>query len=159
PTPAPCTERDWQVLTALARCALTAEQILKLSATFPRPFPTLRKVRWRLRVLGRRRRLVPPLVRTWRYATARPSSPNYYTLSRLGGQLVTGGVATLPPSAFRAVALARQRHTRALADFVVHTLTAAHRAGVRVTNCYRENELRLEIGGQGLCPDDAFELA
>ena len=111
-----------------------------------------------MRALARQRRLVPPLVRTWRYATAGPSSPNYYTLSRIGGLLLGDGRCTLPASAFNSVAIARQRHTRGLSDFIVHTLTTAHRANVEVANWYRENDFRLEVGCQRLFPDAAFDL-
>jgi hypothetical protein len=54
--------------------------------------------------------------------------------------------------------VARQPHTRALADFIVHTVVCAHRGDVLIGEFWRENELRLESQSESLYPDCAFQL-
>ena len=111
------TARDLDILTALARCPLTSEQLLKLSETFAHPFTDLRRVRERLQIL-----VAAGRVRQWRYATADRGAPNYYSLSPLGYRILHGEDA--PPPAKRShgpIGIARQHHTRSLADFIVHT--------------------------------------
>ena len=129
--------------------------MLKLGATWAEPFTVPRTLRDRLQRLS-----AGGVIRTWRYATMQPGQPeNYYTLALAGHQLLHG--PDVPPptkSCFSAVALARQPHTHALADFLVQTMTSARGAGVSVRNWHRENSLRLEIGGEYLFPDGAFEL-
>ena len=41
--------------------------------------------------------------------------------------------------------MARHHHAHALSEFVVHTLVAAERRGIRMVNFYRENTLRLDV--------------
>ena len=100
-------------------------------------------------------------MRSWPYAIAnRGSPPDYYRLTPLGFRLLHGEHA-LPPSKrhFSEVSIAHHHHTHCLADFVVHTLVAAHRRTIRVAHFYRENSLRLHVGADVfLCPDCAFEL-
>lgn len=148
------TPRDLEILTALDHCPPTARQLLKLSRTFECPFPNERRVRDRLQALSDSGR-----VRLWQYATAGRGAPNYYTLSPLGYRLLHGEGA-IPPTkrAFAPVGLAQQHHTQSLADFIVHTAIAAHRAGVRFTGFYRENTLRLSVGEECLYPDCGFQL-
>jgi hypothetical protein len=52
----------------------------------------------------------------------------------------------------------REPHTRALADFIVHTAVAAHDAGIQFTGFARENTFWLRVGGDTLFPDGAFQL-
>ena len=152
------TSRDEEVLRGLALCPLTAAQLLTLSQTFRQPFPSLRKVRARLRVLAARHQHVAPLVCTWQYATAGINPLNYYTLSRLGFQMVFGPEAEGSAAYVRPVAIARQRHTQALADFIVHTSVAAVRVGVAIAEASRENTVRLDVSGGSLYPDYSFTL-
>ena len=134
---------------------VTAEQLLKLSETFPFPFTTERRVRERLQILcdcGRVRR-------SQYYATAGRGAQNYYTLTSVGYRLLYGDEATPPTKRyFGDIGVANHYHTRCLADFIVHTTVAAHRAGVRLANFYRENTLYLEVGDERLYPDCAFQL-
>lgn len=148
------TTRDLDVLTALARCPLTSDQLLKLSATFARPFTDLRRVRERLQILTAAGR-----VRQWRYATADRGAPNYYTLSPLGYRILHGDDAVPPAKrSFSPIGIARQHHTRSLAEFIVHTAVSAHCTNVSLSGFYRENTLRLSIGDESLFPDCGFQL-
>ena len=86
------TSRDFEILAALDRSPLTAEQLLKLSETFTLPFTTERRVRERLQILcdcGRVRR-------SQYYATAGRGAQNYYTLNRVGYRLLYGDEAAPP---------------------------------------------------------------
>jgi hypothetical protein len=148
------TPRDLEVLAALDRTPLTVEQLLKLSRTFERPFTDARRVRERLQQLAQSGR-----VRRWRYATAGFSAPIYYTLSRLGYQLLHGP-DEVPPArrSFGPVGNARQHHSRSLADFIVHTAVCAGSAGWSLVGFCRENSVRLRVGDDHLYPDCAFQL-
>jgi hypothetical protein len=98
-------------------------------------------------------------VRRWHYATAGRGAMGYYTLSPRGFRILHGHDSPPPRShTFAPVGVACQAHTRALADFLVATFVAAHRAGVAVTGFRRENALRLELAGACLYPDAAFTL-
>ncbi len=148
------TARDLEILTALDRCPLTAEQFLKLSQTFAVPFTDERRVRERLQQL-----VAAGRVRRWLYATAGRGALGYYTLSRLGHLLLRGDEeAAAARRAFGPVGIARQFHTLRLADFIVHTATSAHRAGLKLSGFYRENAFRLTVGQESLYPDCAFQL-
>lgn len=148
------TPRDLEILAAINRCPLTAEQLLKLSETFALPFTDKRRVRERMHVLATSGR-----VRRWQYATAGRGAPNYYTLSPLGHRLLCGDDAPPPAKrAFSAVGISRQHHTLALAEFIVHTALLAHRAGIRFDGFCRENSIRLDADEDSVYPDCAFQL-
>lgn len=148
------TARDLEILTALDRCPLTAEQLLRLSQAFAAPFTAERRVRERLQQL-----VAAGRVRRWHYATAGRGALGYYTLSRLGHQLVRADeAAPAAKRAFGPVGIARQFHTLRLADFIVHTAVCAHRAGLKLAGFYRENACRLTVGSESLYPDCAFQL-
>jgi hypothetical protein len=149
------TGRDFDILTSLDRTPLAAEQLLKLSRTFAQPFGSLRMVRERLQGLGS-----AGWVRSARYATtSQGAGQNYYRLTRQGYGILYGEQAKAPTKRyFSPLSLARQHHSRSLADFIVHTIVAAHEDGVTFTDYYRENTLRLSIGGECLYPDCAFQL-
>lgn len=148
------TARDLEILTALDRCPLTAEQLLALSVTFADPFTSERRVRERLQQL-----VAAGRVRRWLYATAGRGALGYYTLSRLGHQLLRSDEdAPAAKRAFGPVGIARQFHTLRLADFIVHTAISAHRAGLTFAGFYRENAIRLTVGSESLYPDCAFQL-
>ncbi|MBI3464568.1 MAG: replication-relaxation family protein [Planctomycetes bacterium] len=148
------TDRDIQILLALDRCPLTLRQLLKLSEAFPTPFTSYRRVHQRLQSLCE-----AGWVRLWRYASASGGAENYYTLSPQGFHYLHGVDCELPgPRRFSAVGLAREPHTRALADFIVHTLVAAYRSNVLIGDFWRENDLQLNVDGESLYPDCAFQL-
>jgi hypothetical protein len=149
------TARDIEILRALDLGPLTALQLKTLSQIWPEPLQAQRTVRDRLQQLTKAK-----LVRVWRYATTFPCQPtNYYTLAREGFRLLHGPDAQPPTKGhFSEVALSRQPHTRALADFIVHTHAAAHASGVELARFRRENSLRLQVGGASIFPDAAFEL-
>jgi hypothetical protein len=149
------TIRDLEILRALDLTPLTAAQMMRLSAIWNEPFLSQRTVRDRMLRLVTCR-----LVRVWRYSTTFPCQPtNYYTLSRAGYQLLHG-LDAAPPSKqhFSEVALSRQPHTQALANFIVHTHVAAQAGLIEITGFRRENTVRLEVGGAALFPDASFEL-
>lgn len=148
------TARDLEILTALDRCPLTAEQLLKLSQAFAVPFTTERRVRERLQQLYAAGR-----VRRWLYATAGRGALGYYTLSRLGHQILHAeDREPVAKRSFGPVGIARQYHTLRLADFIVHAAVCAHRAGLKFTGFYRENAFRLTVCDESLYPDCAFQL-
>jgi hypothetical protein len=148
------TPRDIEILAALDCCPLTALQLLKLSQTFEHPFTTERLVRARLQILSECGR-----VRRSQYATAGHGTQNYYTLARTGYQLLHGPDAVPPTKRYFApIGFSREPHTRALADFIVHTAVAAHHANVAFTGFARENTFWLRVGDDTLFPDGAFQL-
>lgn len=149
------TERDIDILTALDRVPLTAQQMLSLSETFSHPFESDRNVRDRLQAL-----CDAGWIRFDLYALpSNGASPKYYFLTRVGYGILHGP-RSLPPTKrhFSPLSISRQHHTKALADFLVHVLRSAHRAGVCVTEFYRENTLKLSIGDDTLYPDLSFQL-
>lgn len=149
------TPRDEEILTALDRSPLTVEQLLKLSATFAQPFTSDSRVRGRLAALR-----TAGWTNRWQYATTdRGGAPDYNKLTLAGYRLLYGADAK-PPSkrAFAEIGVARQHHSRALADFIVHTLVAAHSENLAVLDFARENSIRLPVGDEALFPDAAFRL-
>ena len=149
------TPRDLEVLAALDRCPLTAQQLLKLSRSFCLHFTTERRVRERLQQLERQHWL-----NSWLYATAsRGGSPSYWKLTRDGYCVLHGTDAVLPKRRdFEEIALGHHHHTMSLADFIVQTFVAAHRLGIEVRYFARENSVRMEAAGSVLYPDCAFQL-
>ncbi|MGC3971612.1 MAG: replication-relaxation family protein [Pirellulales bacterium] len=149
------TTRDHEILTALDRTPLSAGQLLTLSCTFATPFGSLRMVRERLQSL-----CSAGWVRSARYATtSQGAGQNYYRLSRTGYGILYGERAAPPTKRyFSPLSLARQHHTRSLADFIVHTIVTAHRGDIAFTDFYRENTLRLTVGSECLYPDCSFQL-
>jgi hypothetical protein len=147
--------RDIDILTALARCPLTAEQLLKMSQTFQQPFKHERNVRRRLQDLGE-----SGWVCSWQYATnSRTCGPKYYRITPATFRLLNGPDARLPRRRhFGEVAISRQAHTRALSDFIVHMLVAAHAADMTCDEFYRENLYEVSVGEESLLPDCAFAL-
>jgi hypothetical protein len=149
------TPRDRDLVQALDRCPLTVRQILKLSDTFSYPFTYERRVQERLQCLAAAGR-----VRRWRYATAGQGALSYFKLTPVGYRLLHGPDAM--PSGrnlFRPVGIAREAHTRALAEVIVHLAVGAYRAGIAIENFCRENTVRLRVGEDNLYPDAAFELS
>lgn len=148
------TSRDLEVLSALQHSPLTARQLLKLSETMQLPFTDERRVRARMQVLAEQ-----GWAKKHCYATTGRGALSYYKLAKLGLQLLHGEDAAVPSKRFFApVGMARQHHTMCLADFIVHTTVAAHRAGIRIAGFYPENTIRLAVGEDSLYPDCSFQL-
>jgi len=148
------TPRDQDLFQALDRGPLTVRQLLKLSSTFGHSFTTERRVQERLQRLCAAGR-----VRRWRYATAGQGALSYYTLSPIGYRLLHGADATISGRGlFGPVGVARQAHTQALAETIVHLFVGANRAGIPIDDFRRENALRLNVGEESLYPDAAFTL-
>lgn len=149
------TARDIFLLRALDWGPKTARQLLKLSTTWSEPFIALRTIRQRLQYLSEAR-----LLKTYRYAGIGLSGQEqYYVATRTAYRLLFGPDETPPTNGYAApVGLARQPHTRALSDFLIHTIVAAHRHGLAVEGVCRENYLKLEGAGDSIRPDSALEI-
>ena len=150
------TPRDVDILTALDRTPLTVEQLLKLSQTFEHePFYSIRSVQDRLNKLRQ-----AGWLNSWPYArAARGTPPDYYKLTAEGYRILHGPESpAVGKRHFTENSVAHHHHTHALAEVLVHFHVAAHRAGTRVVNFYRENSLAIEAAGETLYPDGAFEL-
>jgi hypothetical protein len=148
------TARDQQIHEALALTPLDTHQLLKLSATFLQPFTSDRKLRERMQ-----QHTAAGWIHTFAYATATPGMLNYYKLSATGYRLLHGPHAVLPKrAAFHEVSLGLQRHTRHLADVIVHTNLHAARLGLRIFDQRGENQLPLTIGDRTQKPDYSFSL-
>lgn len=145
-----------EILLALDRCPLTVQQLLKLSQSFrEQRFTSSRSVQDRLRKLR-----LAGWVRRWTYATAsRSGAPDYYKLTLLGYRLAYERNAPPPTKGyFNEIGIARQFHTHALSEFVVHTVVAALQQGIEVKDFSPENTLRLQVAQDTLFPDCGFEL-
>lgn len=149
------TARDQQIHEALTLTPLDTQQLLKLSETFMQPFSSARKLRERMQ-----EHAGAGWVRTFAYATTTVGAVNYYKLTPAGYRMLHGPEAVLPKeSAFRDVSPALQRHTRHLADIIVHTIYHAHVGGIRIHNQIGENRLTLALGDRQQKPDYSFRLA
>jgi Replication-relaxation len=149
------TPRDSDLFQSLERRPLTVQQLLKVSRSFSYRFTTERRVQERLQRLCAAGR-----VRRWRYATAGQGALSYFTLSPLGYRLLQGQDAIAPPRGLVGpVGVARQAHTMALAEAIVHLAVGAHATGVALQEFRRENAVRLTLGEESLYPDSAFALS
>ena len=148
------TARDQQIHEALAITPLDTQQLLKLSQTFDQPFTSDRKLRERMQQHAR-----AGWVHTFAYATTTAGLHNYYKLGADGYQLLHGPDCAFPKrAALREVSLGLQRHTRHLADVIVHTAVHAKRLGVELVNQRGENQLPLSLGDWTQKPDYSFQL-
>ncbi len=148
------TDRDRDIAAALSRTPLTAAGLLQYSQTFRQPFTNDRLLRRRLQRLRD-----AGWVRCWPYASTSPASANYYKLTPAGYRMFNGPAAPLPRrSFFNPVSMALQQHTQHLANFIVATTVAAHRAHVSLADFYGENTLKLSLDGENARPDCAFRL-
>ncbi len=148
------TERDVEILSALERFPLTAQQLLKLSKTFVMPFTDERRVRERLYALVAAKR-----IRQFRYAIAGPGAPAYYMLSSEGYGLLHGPNAP-PPSkrAFHELSVSRQAHAYYLAEFLVHFMVQCQQLGHTVVEFDREHHCALRLGEEAIHPDAGFQV-
>lgn len=146
--------RDRELLTALDVSPLDARQLARLSVTFREPFTSEKFVRRRMNRLRE-----AGLVVHFHYQTDCVGTAKYYKLTRDGYRFVAGPDKALPRrSYFAAVSPSLQKHTRSLADFIVHTLTAAHLQNVKVPSFYGENRLELTHGERSMRLDAAAQL-
>lgn len=160
------TPRDRDILSALDRCPLTANQILKLSETFSLQFSTDRGVRDRLFTLASRGLILP-----CQYALPGQGLRNYYVRTLEAWKCLRSDDEVVRPGhrGFEPLSLSRLPHWQALADFVVHTFCAVHRAGLyeagdgfagllQSIDFHPENALKLTVGDEQRFPDCAFLL-
>lgn len=148
------TDRDLAVLEALDRVPLTVRQLAFLSSTWPQPFTTTQKARERLRELA-----AAGLVRYWPYARFTAGQPEFYFKLTADGFRFLHGASDAPSRVrFRPVGLALHPHTYCLAEFVVHTIVAAERAGITLLRFDAESSLQLHAGEAAVSPDASFTL-
>lgn len=148
------TDRDRAIHAALRLAPLDARQLLKFSETFDRPFTTDRKVRERMQ-----EHQAAGWTTTRVYATAGVGLLNYYQLAPAGHRLLAGPASALPQrSFFRPVAPALQRHTRDLADVIVHTAVHARRLGCPLADQLGDRQCMLTLGERAQRPDHAFRI-
>lgn len=150
------TDRDDDILAALVRCPLTAEEILQLSQTWLQPFSSLRRVQERMQDLTAAGQL-----QAWRYATTGQGGGRlYYKLTLTGYRTVMQDDQIEPPTKrfFHEISPGRHRHQRALSQFIVQTYLAAHQRGIKVTDFHPENTFRIDCGARPLWPDARFTL-
>jgi hypothetical protein len=149
------TARDQQIHQLLAITPLDTKQLLKASVTFEQPFTTDRKLRERMQ-----EHETAGWIYRFSYPTTTTGTANYYRLSAIGYRMLNGPDASLPKqSAFREVSPALQRHTRDLADVVVHTNVHARQLGIEILEQVGENRLTLVLGDREQKPDYSFRLA
>lgn len=149
------TARDKQIHQLLSLTPLDTWQLLKASETFELPFGSDRKLRERMQ-----EHVAVGWVHKFSYPTTTTGIVNYYRLSATGYRLLHGPDAVLPhKSAFRDLSPSLQRHTRDLADVIVHTSVHAHRLGFKLLEQVGENKLSLVLGDRQQKPDHSFRLA
>lgn len=147
-------DRHFDLLGALAWGPLSTRQLVKLSQSWPEPFPNDRQLRSQMQRLARER-----LVVARPFAMLTSGNPeNYYQLTPSGFRLLFGDVPRSSASLFKPLPLARQAHQRALMDFLAHTAVAAHRAGAELVDLHPENSLVLSTGLESIRPDATFAL-
>ena len=148
-------ERDIDILVAIDRCPLTADQLFQLSETFCRPFTDKHGLRRRLRQLE-----FGSLLRSRPYSVCSTGrSPNYYKLTPKGYRQIYGLKSPLPkPRYFRSISHGHHHHTKSLSDFIVHVSRLAFRHGWSIENFQRENSVRFEAAGRPLLPDACFQI-
>ncbi|MCA9041896.1 MAG: hypothetical protein KDA65_16195, partial [Planctomycetaceae bacterium] len=145
-----------EILAALLRCPLTAEEFLKLSQTWNHSFGSLRRAQERLKQLTAVGQL-----HSWRYATTGPGGGRFYYKLTLAGYrtVLQDDDAKSPTKRFLSeISPGRHRHQQGLSQFVVHTLIAAHQRGIQVVDYYSENTWQIECGERPLFPDGRFTL-
>src|SRR5207244_3993758 len=100
------------------------------------------------------------LVRLWSMAQAGGGVQNYYKLTPLGFDMLSGTDTPRPPRAFFAeVSPSLSMHTFRLAEVIVETLCACAARRVTIERFIRENELVLAAGDRQVQPDCFFRLS
>ena len=150
------TLRDDDIMLALTRCPLTAEDFLVLSQTWSQPFSSLRRVQERMKDLTAVGQL-----HSWRYATTGQGGARlYYKLTLAGYRTVMQDDEIKPPTKrfFKEMNPGRHRHQQALSKFIVQTYVAAHHRGIDVIDFHPENTFKIDCGERPLFPDAHFKL-
>ncbi|WP_298865088.1 hypothetical protein [uncultured Gimesia sp.] len=150
------TTRDDDIMVALTRCPLTAEELLNLSQTWLQPFTGLRRVQERMKDLTAAGQL-----HSWRYATTGLGGARlYYKLTLAGYRTIMQDDEIKPPTKrfFYEMNTGRHRHQQALSQFIVQTYIAAHHRGIKVVDFHPENTFRIDCGERPLFPDARFNL-
>ncbi len=150
------TLRDDDIMAALARCPLTAEDYLALSQTWSQSFTSLRRVQERMKDLTAAGQL-----HSWRYATTGQGGARlYYKLTLAGYRTVMQNDEIKPPTKrfFQEISPGRHRHQQALSKFIVQTYVAAHHRGIKVVDFHPENTFKIDCGERPLFPDAHFKL-
>jgi hypothetical protein len=151
--------RDRATLRVLSYTTATAPLIFKASQTFllpegEEPYRDERRVRERLQTLKNAK-----LVRTDQVAGSAGALVNYYRLTHEGYRTIEETGSRFPAkSFFEPLAMSRVQHTMRLAEVIVHTLFAAHRHRITLSQFMRENELQIKDGPQVQSPDAHFQL-
>ena len=148
--------RDVSLLRLLSWTPATTALLLRASSSFEGGrFIDERRLRERLQSLAE-----AGTVRSWPTAQAGGGLQNYYKLTPLGFEMLTGGEAVPPPRAFFAeVSPSLFAHTFRLAEVIVETLRACHAGRVTIERFTRENELVFQAGDRQVQPDCFFRLA
>lgn len=147
--------RDFELLTAIDRCAMTVKQLRRLSETFDAPFTDDANLRRRLRTLAD-----ASIIRKFAYAIASEGrSPYYYKLTRDGYRMLHGNGVPFPKHRyFEAISPGHHYHTNALAEMVVHLCITARRNDAELLHFARENSVKLVAEPFTLYPDSAFVI-
>lgn len=147
--------RDLSLLRLLSWTPATTSLLHKASPTFDGdPFLDERRLRERLQALCE-----AGIVRSWPMAQAGGGSQNYYKLTPLGFELISGTEAARPSRAFFAeVSPSLVVHTFRLAEAIVETVRACSTRRVTIERFIRENELAFTAGDRQVQPDCFFRL-
>jgi hypothetical protein len=140
----------------LSRTPATAALLLRASITFEGgEFVDERRLRERLQALGE-----AGMVRAWSTAHVGGGLKNYYKLTTLGWQILSGNdVVPYPRALFGEVPPSLFAHTFRLAEVIVETLRACHHRRVSVERFHRENDLVFQVGDKQVQPDCFLRLA
>lgn len=147
--------RDIDIMTAIDRCPLTANQLCRLSESFPVPLRDEWNLRRRMRVLQQ-----AGLIQKFPYAIARDGrSPSYYKLTKAGFRLLYDETGAMPnPRYFREISPGHHHHTFSLAETIVHLCVTAAENNCEILHFARENSVKLVADPFVLYPDGAFVI-
>jgi hypothetical protein len=147
--------RDRSLLRLLSWTPATTTLLSQASTTFDGgPFLDERRLRERLQALQG-----GGIVRSWPLAHAGGGLQNYYKLTPLGFQLLSGTEVPLPSRAFFAeISPSLLEHTFHLAEVIIAVVRACHDRHVKIERFIRENELVFSAGDNQVQPDCFFRL-
>ena len=152
--PRTLTPRDEALLKLLSRTPATTPLIVKASSAFPEgAFRDERRARERLQALA-----ASGFCRAFPLAQAGGGLMNYYKATVAGMTAVLPGYPLPHKNWFGPIAPTRLQHTLELADVIVHTFVASHRAKIAVSRFHREGELTLTAGQYSQQPDCTFQF-
>ena len=152
--------RDRELLEVLRFNPFTAEELLAVSITLTAPFTSVDYLQKRMRLFGHlgTQPHKDDLIRGWPYATTTAGALYYYKLTQRGYRTLFPDTPRPSRAFFQPISLTRQTHTQAIATFLVHTITAAHRAGVQFTDYHPENHHAIQVDGERHASDGRFAL-